>query len=104
VFNILDHKKEVDRIVFEDSDPKTGFILLPDLKWDGKTVSNLYLVAIVHEKGIQSLRDLTPEHIPLLQNVLNAGCVSLKLIFEKKGIGLPLFLYIFILFVYIGSD
>ena len=46
VYNILDHKKETERIVYEDSDPETGFILLPDFKWSGKQVDDLYLVAI----------------------------------------------------------
>lgn len=31
VHNILDHKAETDRILFEDPDPMDGFILLPDL-------------------------------------------------------------------------
>lgn len=34
VFNILDKKKEADRMIFEDPDPETGFMLHPDLKWD----------------------------------------------------------------------
>ncbi len=29
IYNILDHKKEVDRIIFEDEDPVNGFVLLP---------------------------------------------------------------------------
>lgn len=75
VFNILEHKKEADRIVFEDSDPKNGFILLPDLKWDGKSIENLYLCAIVHAKGIKSLRNLSTQHLPLLKNILESGSV-----------------------------
>ena len=31
VRNILEHKAETDRILFEDPDPENGFILLPDL-------------------------------------------------------------------------
>lgn len=31
VYNILDHKAESDRILFEDPDRQNGFILLPDL-------------------------------------------------------------------------
>lgn len=73
VDNIIGHKSETERIVFENPDPENGFILLPDLKWDGKTLSNLYLVAIVHKKGIKSIRDLTTDHIPLLQNILLQG-------------------------------
>lgn len=34
VYNILEKKKEVDRLVFEDPDPEIGFMLHPDLKWD----------------------------------------------------------------------
>lgn len=73
VHNILEHKSESERIVFEDAHSNNGFILLPDLKWDQKTLSNLYLVAIVHKKGIKSIRDLTIDHIPLLQNILVRG-------------------------------
>ena len=34
VYNILGKRKEVDRLLFEDPDPETGFMLHPDLKWD----------------------------------------------------------------------
>jgi len=76
VYNILEHKKEAERIVFEDSDPQTGFILLPDLKWDGETLENLYLVAIVFQRDIKSIRDLTQHHLPLLENIWVKGSVS----------------------------
>ncbi|KAK3928759.1 m7GpppX diphosphatase [Frankliniella fusca] len=69
VYNILDHKSEVDRIVAEDTDPSLGFVLLPDLKWDGKDLKSLYLLAIVRLTNIKSLRDLTSEHLPLLKNI-----------------------------------
>ncbi|ELT96554.1 hypothetical protein CAPTEDRAFT_162417 [Capitella teleta] len=73
VFNILEKKTESERIVFEDSNPETGFILLPDMKWNTKQMEDLYLIAIIHKHGIKSLRDLTPEHLPLLRNILNKG-------------------------------
>jgi m7GpppX diphosphatase len=41
VFNILDGKKEADRILFRDDDPTTGFIILPDLKWDQTSANAL---------------------------------------------------------------
>lgn len=41
VYNILSHEKEADRILFEDPHPETGFLILPDLKWDRKTISTL---------------------------------------------------------------
>ena len=48
VYNVLEHRKEVERIVFEDPDPATGFILAPDFKWNGKQTNDLYCLAIVH--------------------------------------------------------
>lgn len=90
MYNILEHKTEAERIVFEDSDKETGFILLPDMKWTGTDTSELYLVAIVHKHGIRSLRDLSTEHLPLLRNILHAGKVSVmhilfKLLFKLLG-------------------
>jgi m7GpppX diphosphatase len=38
-------------------------------KWDGKTISSLYLCAILHRHDLSSIRDLTESHIPLLQNI-----------------------------------
>ncbi|KAM6924013.1 m7GpppX diphosphatase [Xenentodon cancila] len=73
VYNILEGKAEAERIVYEDPDPEVGFVLLPDLKWDQKQLDDLYLIAIVHQRGIQSLRDLMSEHLPLLQNISQKG-------------------------------
>lgn len=69
VYNILEGKSEQDRIVLEDADPKTGFVLLPDLKWNTKDLESLYLLVIVRQRGIKSIRDLTGEHLPLLKNI-----------------------------------
>lgn len=80
LYNVLDHQQEVERIVFEDPCEKLGFILLPDLKWDGVTLETLYLLAITRERNIKSLRDLTDEHLPLLYNIRDKGisCIAEK--------------------------
>ena len=62
--------------MFEDADPEVGFILVPDLKWTGEQMEDLYLQAIVHRRDITCLRELRSEHIPLLKNILNKGMVS----------------------------
>lgn len=76
VYNILNKKTEADRIVFEDTCPDSGFILLPDMKWDRKDMDALYLQALVHRRDILSLRDLDQSHLPLLKNILEKGLVS----------------------------
>ena len=74
--NILDGKAEMDRVVFSDPDPLTGFVLLPDMKWDRSDVQNLYMLALVQRRDLLSLRDLTIDHLPLLKNILTKGKVS----------------------------
>ncbi|KAF3291390.1 hypothetical protein TWF970_000604 [Orbilia oligospora] len=69
VYNILDHKAESEKIVYEDEDKEVGFILLPDLKWDLVTMTSLYLSVIVHRTDIRSIRDFTPAHIPFLSSL-----------------------------------
>ncbi|KAM9659358.1 CMP-N-acetylneuraminate-beta-galactosamide-alpha-2,3-sialyltransferase 4 isoform 2-T2 [Trichechus inunguis] len=76
VYNILEKKAEADRIVFENPDPSDGFVLIPDLKWNQQQLDDLYLIAICHRRGIKSLRDLTPEHLPMLRNILQEGQVA----------------------------
>ncbi|XP_065220430.1 m7GpppX diphosphatase [Planococcus citri] len=83
VFNILEHKSEKDRIVYEDTDPENGFILIPDLKWDGKQFETLYLLAICNKRGLKSLRDLNSSHIQLLNNILYSGSKAIE---DKYGL------------------
>ncbi|EDV43778.1 uncharacterized protein Dana_GF18649 [Drosophila ananassae] len=83
VYNILEHKQEKERIVFEDDDAETGFILLPDLKWDGRNVENLYLLGIIRKHDIKSLRDLNGSHLNLLRNLRQS---SKKAIRERYGV------------------
>lgn len=78
VYNILEHKQEAERIVYEDADDTNGFILLPDLKWDGRTMKKLYLMAIVRRRDLRSIRDLTGEHLPLLENIKQNGYRVIK--------------------------
>ncbi|CAD6193872.1 unnamed protein product [Caenorhabditis auriculariae] len=83
VYNLLQKEAEEDRIIFEDVDKHNGFVLALDIKWDGKTLENLYLQAIVHRRGIKSIRDLTDKDVDLLENIRSK---SLKAIKEKYGV------------------
>lgn len=93
VYNILEKKAEAERIVCEDSDPKTGFVLLPDFKWDMKQLDDLYLIAIVHRRDIKSLRDLRSEHVPLLENILKKGQDGIKQRFNFPAHKLRIYLH-----------
>ncbi|TFK27619.1 mRNA decapping enzyme [Coprinopsis marcescibilis] len=65
VENILNGLSEQSKILY--SNPQ--FLILPDMKWDLKTVSSLYLVTLVQDRSIKSLRDLRGHHIDLLKAI-----------------------------------
>lgn len=77
----MDGKSEQDRIVHDNKCEKEGFVLLPDLKWDGVTKETLYLLAIVRQRGILSLRELNGDHLPLLKRIRDEGKVRFLLFF-----------------------
>lgn len=87
VYNILDKNaekcNEVERIVFEDSDPKSGFLIIPDLKWDCHDIKQLNLCVLVNRRDIPTLRHLNSDHLPLLENILNK---SLKEVSSKYSV------------------
>jgi m7GpppX diphosphatase len=51
----------------------TGYLILPDLKWDQSTLSALYVQTIVRDRSLRSLRDLRPSHLPLLRKIETEG-------------------------------
>jgi len=74
LYNVLDRKKETERLLFHDEDPALGFILNVDTKWTShpnltatdradwhhhKSVQWLYCLGICNRRDIPSLRDLT---------------------------------------------
>jgi m7GpppX diphosphatase len=61
----------VDRIVVEDADPKTGFLVVPDLKWDGKDTKQLNLCVLINRRDLPTVRHLNADHLDLLENILH---------------------------------
>lgn len=49
-------------------------------------MSMLYLQCIVHNRNIRCLRDLTPQHLPMLRNIRNnAEAAAMKKYGVSKG-------------------
>jgi len=38
--------------------------------WDGKAIESMHILGLVKTHSIHSIRDLTSEHIPMLESVL----------------------------------
>lgn len=72
VFNIIEGRKEQEDVIHRTpygQDPEEGFLLLPDLNWDRKTLDALHLLGIVERRDIWSLRDLRKRHVPWLRHM-----------------------------------
>ena len=80
VENILTGLSEQSKILYSSS----SFVILPDMKWDLKTVSSLYLVSIVQDHTIRSMRDLRKCHIGLLKDIRREAA---HIVSEKWGLG-----------------
>ncbi|KAI7864857.1 HIT-like domain-containing protein [Spinellus fusiger] len=68
VRNILNGTSEADVVLHRDEDPLLGFVILPDMKWNGAKES-LYWVAIINREDLLSLRSLEPCHLILLKRI-----------------------------------
>ena len=62
VYNIIEGRTEQEDVMYRESG-SDGFLLLPDLNWDRKTMGSLHLLGIVERRDIWSVRDLTTEMV-----------------------------------------
>ena len=72
VWNIIDGVTEAEDVIYripKGVDPEHGFLLIPDLNWDRKTLDSLHLLALVERMDIWSLRDLKKKHIAWLKDM-----------------------------------
>ena len=77
MYNILDGITEKEDVILRrwstDNPPTVGkdegFLLLPDLNWDRRTVGTLHLLALVERRDICSVRDLRQSHVVWLKHM-----------------------------------
>ncbi|KAH5441413.1 hypothetical protein HBI47_043710 [Parastagonospora nodorum] len=71
VFNIIEGRTEQEDVMYRESDPSKGFLLLPDLNWDRKTIGALHLLGLVERRDIWSVRDLKKGNVEWLKHMKN---------------------------------
>lgn len=73
VFNILEGREEQESVLLREpgqgTNPNDGFLLLPDLNWDRRTLTSLRLLALPERRDIWSVRDLKKVHIEWLRHM-----------------------------------
>ncbi|EON61018.1 hypothetical protein W97_00228 [Coniosporium apollinis CBS 100218] len=68
VFNILEGRTEQEDVFYREHGPE-GFLILPDLNWDRKTLSSLHLLGLVERRDLWSVRDLRKKDVTWLKHV-----------------------------------
>lgn len=68
VFNIIEGRTEQEDVMYRESGD-LGFLLLPDLNWDRKTMGSLHLLGLVERRDIWSVRDLKKGNVVWLKHM-----------------------------------
>lgn len=68
VFNILEGRTEQEDVFYREHGPE-GFLILPDLNWDRKTLSSLHVLGLVERRDLWSVRDLRKKDVTWLKHV-----------------------------------
>jgi m7GpppX diphosphatase len=69
VYNILDGRTEQEDVMYRETGD-LGFLLLPDLNWDRKTMGSLHLLGLVERRDIWSVRDLKKGMVEWLRHMV----------------------------------
>jgi m7GpppX diphosphatase len=68
VFNIIEGRTEQEDVMYREAGDE-GFLLLPDLNWDRKTMGSLHLLGLVERRDIWSVRDLKRANVEWLRHM-----------------------------------
>ncbi|KAJ4301639.1 hypothetical protein N0V90_003732 [Kalmusia sp. IMI 367209] len=68
VFNIIEGRTEQEDVIYRETGHE-GFLLLPDLNWDRKTITGLHLLGLVERRDIWSVRDLKKADVEWLNHM-----------------------------------
>ena len=95
VEEIITGRKEADKVLHRDDSGSFGYMIIPDMKWNLETVSDLYLLALCTSSSIKSLRDLRKVHVPVLRNIKDEATRIVKARWknDEKDISLRMFIH-----------
>jgi len=94
VDEIIAGRKEGDKVLHRDEFGSFGYMIIPDMKWNLETVSDLYLLALCTSNGVMSLRDLRKVHVPVLKSIKNEATRIVKARWENNGKYVSLRMYV----------
>lgn len=78
VYAVLDCTKEKELRVHEAD----GFMLQKDYKFNEGDISTLYCLALPKQRDLKTVRDLTVEHLPLLEAIRDESLAAIESTFK----------------------
>ena len=82
IYNILDHITEEENRILDFENGLNGFMVMKDYKHKCKEPGDFYLNILAKNRSIKSIRDLTANELPLLQESLTKGLQVSEQIFH----------------------
>ena len=94
IYNILEGRTEQEDIIHRSSastrgDDPEGFVLLPDMNWDRKTMSSLRILGLVERRDLGSLRDLKKQDVPWLKGMARRMVGAVVETYKEAGENAP---------------
>ncbi|MCJ1333348.1 hypothetical protein MMC10_010042 [Thelotrema lepadinum] len=94
IYNILEGRTEQEDIIHRSpsstrGDDPEGFLLLPDMNWDRKTMSSLRILGLVERRDLGSLRDLRKSDVPWLKDMLRRMVSAVVDTYKEEGESAP---------------
>ena len=87
--NIYEGKTEVDKMLYRDDD----LMFLPDSNWTDDRIENIDCLLITTDKELRSIRDLTADHLPLLEKYWDVIAATLKKRFDLEPTDVRIFFH-----------
>lgn len=89
IYNIIDGISEQDKILYRD----TTAIVIPTYTWDSKNVDKLHILCFPVDKNIRTIRDLTVEHLALLEHMKKVTLEQTEKTYGLKEENLKMFFH-----------
>ena len=89
IYNIIDGISETDKIICRDE----KCVIIPSYTWDSKNINKLHILCLPIDTALRTIRELTKDHIPLLEHMKNATLEKIDLIYGLKEENVKMFFH-----------
>ncbi len=89
ILNIIDGISEQEDIIYRDDQ----FIIIPTYTWDKTSMDQIHVLAIVIDKSLQTIRDLTSDHVELLKKIRTVGLEQIKSTYQVEPESLKMYFH-----------